>query len=233
MKVIILAAGEGTRLHPLTLTTPKPLIDIAGKTIVERIFSSLPDEIKEVIMVVGHLKEKIQTYLGDNFQDRKVIYAEQRERKGTFGALESAKDLIGVGERFMVLNGDDLHSKDELEKFLKTSERAFGVQKMVMPNYYSVVVEGENISGFRSQTETEKKEGTLVATGVYILDSEIFKHPGVVVFGGELGLPQTILAQKNDFPLTAITTSNWLTINYLSDIEKVEALLSNKEVSQN
>lgn len=220
MKAIILAAGEGTRLHPLTLETPKSLIQISGKPIIERIFESLPDEIDEVVMVIGHLKEKIKSHLGENFQNRKIIYVEQKDMKGTFGALYSAKELIGEGERFLVLNGDDLHHKDELEKFLKTSGRAFGVQKMVMPNYYALNIDSGNLESFRPQTELEKEEGTLIATGVYVLDSEIFKHSGVVVYGGELGLPQTILAQKGGYPIKVIETKNWIPINSFEDIEK-------------
>ena len=59
MKVIILAAGEGTRMRPLTTDTPKPLLDISGKKIIERIIESLPDEIDEVVINVDYLKEKL------------------------------------------------------------------------------------------------------------------------------------------------------------------------------
>ena len=223
MKVIILAAGEGTRLQPLTLTTPKSLISIADTPIIKRIFQSLPDEIDEVIMVVGHLKEKIKDFLGENFENRKVTYAEQGEKKGTFGALWSVKDLIQEGERFLVLNGDDLHRQEELEKFL-IDERVFGVQKMIMPNYYGLLIKENKLEGFRPQTEMEKGEGTLIATGVYLLDSGIFDHPGVEVYGGEYGLPQTILAQKNDYPIKVVVTESWIPINSLADLEKAEKI---------
>ncbi len=219
MKAVILAAGEGSRLRPLTLETPKPLIEIGGKTIIERIFSALPEEIDEVVVVVGHLKEKIKTYLGEDFSNRKIIFVEQSEKNGTFGALYSAKDFFREGERFLVLNGDDLHRQDELEQFLK-HPRALGVQKAIMPNYYQVVVKENLIEGFRPQTEEEKTSGGLIATGVYLLDTEIFKHPGVVVYGGEYGLPQTILAQKTDHPINVVETSGWTPINSFSDIEK-------------
>ena len=219
MKAVILAAGEGSRLRPLTLDTPKSLIEIAGKPIIERIFDSLPDEIDEVIIVVEHLKEKIRAHLGESFQGRGVKYAEQGDKKGTFGALLSAQDFFEPGERFLVLNGDDLNSREELEKFLN-QDRAFGVQKMIMPNYYGLnIVEG-NLESFRSQTEEEKGEGTLIATGVYTLDTEIFNHPGVGVFGGEYGLPQTIMAQKDKYPIKVIETTGWIPVNSFADIEK-------------
>jgi NDP-sugar pyrophosphorylase family protein len=223
MKAIILAAGEGTRLRPLTLTTPKPLIEVAGRPIIERIFESLPDQITEVIMVVGHLKEKIINHLGEEFLGKKVTYAEQGEMKGTFGALCCAKENIKDGEEFLVLNGDDINDKDELKKFMGGG-RAWGLQKAVMPNYYSMQIENALVSGWKPQTDEERVNGAFIATGVYKLDSEIFKHPGVIVFGGELGLPQTILAQKDEFPIRAIITEKWIPINSFEDLERANKL---------
>lgn len=225
MKAVILAAGQGTRLRPLTLETPKPLIEISGKRIIDRIFEELPPEIDEVIMVVDHLKEKIKSVLGDKFYDRKIVFVEQGDIRGTFGALLSAKDMLD-NEKFLILNADDIHSRDELKKYLE-HDRSFGIQKMVMPNYYNIDIDEEGfIKSFRPQTEKEKENGVYVATGVYVLDTNIFKHPGVSVFGGELGLPQTILAQKDNFPIKAVVTEKWIPINSFEDIEKAHRLLS-------
>ncbi len=223
MKAVILAAGVGSRLHPLTLETPKPLMKVANKPIIERILESLPDEINEVIIVVEYLKEKIKAHLGNEFLGRKIIYTDQGVMKGTFGALLSAKKYLG--DDFLVLNGDDLNDKEDLAKFMGTG-RAFGVQKMIMPNYYSMQIEDGLVQGFRLQTPEEKLAGALIATGVYKLDSKIFEHAGVVVSGGEYGLPQTILAQKTEFPIRAITTERWLPINSFEDLERANQLLN-------
>lgn len=222
---MILCAGEGTRMRPLTFTLPKPLIDVSGKTIIERILESLPEEIDEVILVVDYLREKIISHLVENFLGRKISYAIQGEKRGTFGALLSAKNFIEENERFLVLNGDDIHDKFELREYLK-HPRSFGIQKMIMPNYYSVSVdENKHVIGFAKQTDKEKLYGTFVATGAYVLDSNIFKHPGVIVFGGELGLPQTILAQK-DYPINAVVTERWVPINSFEDLEKAKKIFS-------
>lgn len=224
MKAVILAAGEGTRLRPLTLELPKPLIPINGKPIIERIFESLPDEVDDVVMVVEYLKEKIKSHLGDHFLNKKITYVDQGEKKGTYGALLSSKGLFEKGERFLVLNGDDMHSKAELEQFLE-HPRTFGIQKMIMPNYYNISTTPEGfLEGFRPQTDEEKITGTMIATGVYMLDSNIFDHPGVMVSGGELGLPQTILAQKELYPIKVVSMANWTPVNSFEDIERVNRL---------
>lgn len=226
MKAIILAGGKGTRLQPLTFETPKPLISIAGKTIIDRIFASLPDEMHEVIVVVEHLKDKIKSHVGDNFYNKKVIYVDQIPMRGTFGALLSAKNLLKEKERFLVINGDDIHDKEELEKYL-LYPRSFGVQSMNMPNYYSVKIKDGFVDGFSPQTDEEKVKGAHVATGAYVLDTDIFKHPGVEVYGGEFGLPQTIMQQKDEFPVTGIITTKWVTINSIEDIQKAEKYFEN------
>ena len=222
MKAIILAAGKGNRLSPLTEHTPKPLINISGKPVIDRIFQSLPDEIDEVIIVVEHLKEKIKSHVGDNFYGHKVTYVDQISMRGTFGALLSARPFIAPNERFLVLNGDDLHEKTELEKYLEYP-RSFGLQKMKMENYHSVHIDKDNyIIGFYSQTEKEKIDGTLIATGAYLTDTNVFKHEGIALRDGEHGLPQTLLAQKNIYPIKAVITEKWIPINSFEDIEKVE-----------
>ncbi len=222
MKVIILAAGEGTRMRPLTENTPKSLINICGITIAERIFDSLPDEVDEVVIVVNYLKEKIKDYLGSEFKNKKIQYVEQGEKKGTFGALLSVKNLIKQEERFLVLNCDDIHDKKELEEYLKYP-RSFGIQKMIMPNYYNIKINNDGfVEGFEKQNEEEKMNGAMVATGVYVLDANIFNHPGVLVHGGEYGLPQTILDQKNEFPVKAVETTKWIPVNTFDDLKKAE-----------
>ncbi len=220
MKAVILAAGRGTRLQPLTLETPKLLIEVAGKKIIDRIIDSLPDVINEAIIIVDHLKEAIQQYAIDTHI--KLTFVEQGDKRGTFGALLSAKENLKGESRFLVLNGDDINDKEELALHL-LFPRSFGIQRMHMPNYYSMQVTDTGfISGWQPQTEEEKNSDAFIATGVYILDPQIFDHPGVVVFNGEYGLPQTILEQKETNPIKAVITTKWQPINTFEDLKRAE-----------
>jgi NDP-sugar pyrophosphorylase family protein len=224
MKVVILAAGKGTRLLPLTENTPKPLIKIAGLPIIDRIFQSLPDEIDEVLLVVEHLKEKIIAHVGNNFYGRPVRFVDQIEMRGTLGALFSAKPFIQPGERFLVINGDDIHDKTELEAYLE-HDRSFGIQRMKMPGYHSIHLDSNGyVEGFYPQTESERTGGAYTATGAYVIDADIFSHEGVALKSGvEFGLPQTILAQKDSHRVKGVITTKWLPINSFSDMERAQA----------
>ncbi len=225
MKAIILAAGKGNRLKPLTDTTPKPLIAINNIPIIDRLFNSLPDEIDEVIIVVEHLKEKIKEHVGDFFYSKKVFYADQIDMKGTFGALLSAKDLLSTGERFLIVNGDDIYTKEELQMHLN-HKRSFGIQKLMMPGYHSIHIDTDGyIDGFYPQDTLEKEHGAFVATGSYVADTDIFNAPAVKLRDGEYGLPQTLLSQKDTHPITAVVMTNWLPINSFEDKNNAEKIV--------
>src|SRR3989338_4751173 len=115
MKAVILAAGRGVRLMPLTANTPKPLLKYKGKTLLEHIFEELPEGIDEVIAVVGYLGEKIKDYLGNEYKGKKIKYANGSE-KGNAYSLLAAKTFFRAKERFLVLYSDDLISQEDIKK---------------------------------------------------------------------------------------------------------------------
>ena len=231
MKAIILAAGKGSRLSPLTDNTPKPLLKIQDKAILDHIIDALPDQIDEVIVVTKYLKEEIEKHIQDEFKYKhlkNIVCVNQSEKSGTFGALYSCKDLIQEGERFLVLNGDDLHNKNELTQFLNFPLSA-GVQKRVMPGYYACVQnEKGELVGFRSQNKDDELSGVDVATGTYLLDSRIFTFEPVEINGGELGLPQTIMKNIDKFPINVVVTKDWHPINTIENLKEAEEKVKNQ-----
>ncbi len=124
MRGIILAAGEGTRLLPLTKYIAKPLLPIKGRPIIERVVELLREcDVSEIVIVIGHLGEQIREHLGNGSEfGARISYREQGDLKGTSKAVDAAKDFIS-GD-VLVVAADCLlprkHLKDLLD--LHTSE---------------------------------------------------------------------------------------------------------------
>ena len=114
MKAVVLVGGEGTRLRPLTLETPKPLLPIANQPFLERQLTWMARHgVDEVVLSLGYLPDAFAAHLpGDEFQGVKLRYAVEPEPLGTAGAIRFAADAAGVDERFVVCNGDVLTSLD-------------------------------------------------------------------------------------------------------------------------
>ena len=101
MQAVILAAGRGTRMGGLTDTVPKPLLLVAGKSLLAHKLDALPSEVHEVIFVIGYQGQMIREEFGSEYGGRRVQYVEQEELNGTMGAVSLAKPLI-TG-RFIVI----------------------------------------------------------------------------------------------------------------------------------
>lgn len=107
MKAMILAAGRGERMRPLTDTLPKPLLTVAGKSLIEyHIEALVKSGITELVINHAWLGEKIEAQLGDGSQyGAKIVYSREKQALETAGGIIKALSLLGE-EPFMVLNGD-------------------------------------------------------------------------------------------------------------------------------
>lgn len=114
MKAVILVGGEGTRLRPLTSTTPKPLLPIANQPFLERQLAWLARHgIDEVVLAMGYLPDAFQAHFREGrFGDVKLVYAVEPEPLGTAGAIRFATEAAGIDESFVVCNGDVLTTLD-------------------------------------------------------------------------------------------------------------------------
>ncbi len=219
MKAVILAAGKGTRFGEITKTIPKSLIKISGKPIIERTFDSLPSNITEVFLVVGHLGEQIKKHLGEEYRGLKIKYIELKNLTGTATAVWSVKKYLGE-EKFLVLYGDDLYSKEELEKLVRFPW-AFGLAKTIPPSpkYLNLILDSKKyITQALYPTKKEMKTGILVSTGAYVMDSRIFKYKPAKLANGEYGLPQTMLTAAKNIPIKGILMKKWVQINCPEDL---------------
>ena len=183
MKAVVLAAGLGTRMRPLTFTKPKFLLPVAGKPALDHVISLLRNaKISEVGMVVGYGKEQIMERYGDGSEiGVKLEYIHQRELLGTANAVAVAKDFV-AGEDFLVMNGDTLVDQESLNLLLKlqmekSSDPAFGgclaTIEVEEPERFGIVfLEGDRVTEI---VEKPKEiESKLANAGVYAFDPVIF-----------------------------------------------------------
>ncbi len=132
MKAIILAAWEWTRLKPLTNTTPKPLIKIQWKTIIEHNLESIYKYVSEIIIVVKYKQDLIEEVIWHEYKWVKIIYSTQGLEKWTWAALKGIVSDIDL----FVINWDSIFAKKDLEKLLKHPGYWVLVKKVEEPSKY-------------------------------------------------------------------------------------------------
>lgn len=107
MQAVVPAAGEGTRLRPLTAERPKGLVDVAGKPLLAHVFETLEElAVRDIIVVVGYRGDDIREYYGNSFEGTPITYVEQTERRGLGHAVLQTESRVD-GD-FVVMNGDNV-----------------------------------------------------------------------------------------------------------------------------
>lgn len=229
MQAIILAAGRGERMMPLTIDTPKGLLPVNGRPILDYTLENLPERVDEIIFVVGYLGEQIKSRYGDNYQGKKITYVEQAERLGTGHAVSICKDYIH-GEKFLALSGDDLFFKNDIEKCLEY-ELAILVKKISGPIRFGVLKMDENgnlknIIEAVDEPDYEETNFNIINTSCYTITKAFFNYPLVKLTGrNEYGLPQTLARMVQDYPIKLIEAENWFPIGYPADLVAAENYL--------
>jgi NDP-sugar pyrophosphorylase family protein len=112
MDAVILAAGLGTRLRPHTLSTPKPLLAVQGRPILDWIIGALPP-VERLVVVVNYLAEQVEEYLKNQRHVADWVAVRQEVPRGTGDALRVCRPHVH-SDRFLVLNGDDLYGAADL-----------------------------------------------------------------------------------------------------------------------
>ena len=218
MKAIILAAGEGRRMRPLTLTTPKPLLEIQGKAIIDYVFDALPEEVEEAVVVVKYLGEKIKEYLGDEYKGRKIHYVEGSEKGNAYSFLAS-REYSKEGERFLVLHGDEPHRKSEIEECLKHQYAwVCSYLPQMRPSGIAVIDQDGRILEVLENPENQQSRWS--AMGTILVDTDIFHCEPKLHKDGEYKLssmlnqfvkdhPVFMVEGKPRPPLTSLDDLNW------------------------
>ena len=227
MQCVILAAGKGTRLAPLTDTTPKPLVKAGGKSLLDHICSSLPGSVDELIIVVGYLGDQIKDHCGSNFYGRPVTYVHQAEQNGTGAALWLCRDLIK--SRFLFMFADDLHGKDDLARAVSYN-RALLVATVDETEKFGIVVRKPDGTLDQIVEKPKHAPSNCASTGAMVLDENIFKYKPKELVKGEYYLTEMVERYSKDYPIAVVEQGTWIAIANPEDLAQADKLLSSREV---
>ncbi len=176
LKAVILAAGEGKRLRPLTYTRPKCMIEIAGKPILWQVLQTLKSGgIKEATIVVKYMKEVIMDYFGDGSKlGMKIDYAVQGDEYGTGAAFLCAEKHID--DTFFGMAGDIISDSASVKAILKNhdGEATLGLAPVDSPEHYGIAeLKAKKVVSFEEKPVHPK--GNLANASMYVFDKSIFK----------------------------------------------------------
>jgi bifunctional UDP-N-acetylglucosamine pyrophosphorylase/glucosamine-1-phosphate N-acetyltransferase len=226
MKAVMLVAGRSTRTWPLTLTKPKPLLKVAGKTILQHNLEQLNGLIEQLILVVGYKKEQIEELVKRLPVSFKIRFVEQKEQLGTGNALAQVEQFIKG--RFLVLAGDDIYSKRDIAECLK---RKYAILTKEVENgqkFGICVVKGQKL--VKIFEKPKKPPSNLANTGCYVLDEEIFPIIAKIKKSvrGEYELTDSITEFAKKHSVEIVKAKNWYAITYPWDL-----LVANKALLEN
>lgn len=226
MIAIILAAGRGTRMGERTETTQKAMLQVLGKNLIEWKLEALPQGVEAIILVVGYKKEQVEEYFGGSWKGVPITYVHHETLNGTGGAVALCNNY--VHDKALVLMGDDIYSKEDLEK--------------LVPHDYAMLVFDEGEKGLLKKAQVVQHDGILVGlnegetqtgtpsslinTGAYVLSKNYFSFPLVQVFEGEYGLPNTLAAHAHEIQVHVLKASKWVQVTSPSHLKEAEKFLS-------
>ena len=223
MKAIILAAGKGTRLRPLTLEIPKSMVEVYGKSLLEHNMEKLVRYVDEFIIVVKYKQEVIKDYFWDTYQWVPISYHEQGEKVGTAGALE----WIHIKWDCLILASDTIYRQEDIDRLISHNWYVFLVQEVENPEKYGImeVNESGNIT-----LMTEKPEQYIwnLASLFYLkVNSEMLSLAGQVWISErwEYELTWAINNFVTKFPVHALKIKHhFIDITSIEDLERANTL---------
>jgi bifunctional UDP-N-acetylglucosamine pyrophosphorylase/glucosamine-1-phosphate N-acetyltransferase len=220
MDAIILAAGLGTRLRPHTLTTPKPLLPVRGRPILDWTLGALPKAIDRVVVVVNYLAEEIEAYLGrqTHFDDWATV--RQAEPRGTGDALRACREHVR-SERFLVMNGDDLYGAADLAA-LAACPAGVLVSPVDDPPHWGIAFLKPDGTLERLVEKPPLEGRRLANTGVYLFPREVFATELTRSARGEYEITDYVTALAARRPVSVVQARFWLPIGNVEAWQKAQ-----------
>ncbi len=174
MKAFILAAGKGTRMRPLTVNTPKPLLPVGGKPIIQHLIDNMEEKVDEIIILLGWRGEMIKETV--HSEEAEIKFTQQEKLLGTADAISHAEEFMD--DRFICLNGDIVITKRDLHDFIDffsdKDHSVLGMTEVKDPESYGVIItEEEKVTDIIEKPK--RPESDLINAGIYGFTMDIFE----------------------------------------------------------
>jgi UDP-N-acetylglucosamine diphosphorylase / glucose-1-phosphate thymidylyltransferase / UDP-N-acetylgalactosamine diphosphorylase / glucosamine-1-phosphate N-acetyltransferase / galactosamine-1-phosphate N-acetyltransferase len=231
MKCVILAAGEGKRMHPLTYTRPKVMLPIANKPMLEwNLLNAIDAGLKDFIFVVSYKSEMVRQYFGNGEKWKvKIDYVNQGEALGTAHAIGVVESFV---KDFIVLCGDTIFGKDDFKNIVK-SKVSIGLAKVENPKEYGIIkLENDNVVQIYEKMEQPFTD--IINGGIYHFNAKIFDCIKKTEKSqrGEYEITDSINMMVKDIKLKGVFLKQWRDVVYpwhlLDANEEVLKKLDNK-----
>ncbi|WP_255150875.1 sugar phosphate nucleotidyltransferase [Halorarius halobius] len=217
---VVLAAGEGTRLRPLTRNRPKPMLPAANRPILEYVLDALVEAgLDELVLVVGYRRERVQEHFGPTYRGVPLTYVAQEKQLGSGHALLQAREV--VDEPFVAVNGDRVVEPDDVRAVVERFDGGTAVAVREHPDasrYGAVRVEGDRLTELVEKPDSD--DYRLINAGIYAFPADFFEVlAGTDREDGGLYLPNAVAGQAAEGRVTAVRTEGiWADATYPWDL---------------
>jgi bifunctional UDP-N-acetylglucosamine pyrophosphorylase/glucosamine-1-phosphate N-acetyltransferase len=232
MKAVILAAGEGSRMRPLTYTRPKVMLTIANKPILEHLLTEAKTAgVEEFVFIVGYHDEQIRQYFGNGDKwGVSIEYYTQRKQLGTADAVRTVRNM--VEGNFLMMNGDIMVSHKDIKHLTKSQDNTMSLVKVEdARDLGTVEVSGHKV--VRIHEKVPNPPSNLANAGLYLFTPEIFEAIAKTPTSprGEYEITESLqLLVDGGCRVTYQEISYWLDVSYPWDLLAAnEALLAKLE----
>jgi len=219
---IILAAGLGTRLRPHTLTTPKPLLAVRGRPLLDWALGALPRAVDRVLVVVNYLADQIEAYLGVQQYFARWEVVRQEQPRGTGDALRACRGQL-QSDRFLVLNGDDLYGARDLAALARCSAGVL-VQPVDEPRRFGIAFLGPDGKLDRLVEKPDLDGRQLANTGAYLFPKHVFDIELTLSARGEYEITDYVSALARQEAVEVVPASFWLPIGTVEVWQNAQAV---------
>ena len=210
MQTVILAAGEGTRMRPLTETVPKPMLPVADRPLCAHTADAAVDAgADELVFVVGYEADAVREHFGDSYRGVDVSFAVQEQQRGTADAVRAAREHLDGP--FAVLNGDNLYDPASVAALFESAPAVAAIEVEDPRNYGVLSVDGGRVTDIVEKPD--EPPTNLANAGAYAFPESALSELDVSESDrGEYEITDVVARVIDAADVTAVTLSRWLDV---------------------